>query len=273
MTVEFHYFTDPACENSWGNEPTLRRLFWEFEGGFREKLIMAGLARQFEGEMTGRMASWLETAASSGMPFDPLIWTENPLTGTYPACMAVKAAGQQGSEAEWKYLRHLREGIMCGRRRLDHADALGAVAGEAGLDVNRFRLDFGSSAILEEFGNDLERDHEFFGDSAAGADSEGPRRLPSARFRGEDGVFHDVHGPAEYELLRATAITAGAIPVRTDHPDVDTALEKFGRLAEAELLALTGLPEPVLLEQLWSGAKGWKYQAEDYLTGRTWHKS
>ena len=35
------------------------------------------------------------------MPCDPLLWREGPLRSTYPACLAVKAAGEQAD----KYLR------------------------------------------------------------------------------------------------------------------------------------------------------------------------
>lgn len=63
---------------------------------------------------------------------DPRLWTINPIFSSYPACLAVRAACEQGPEAGLRYLRRLREGIFCERRKLDHADALLADAGSAG---------------------------------------------------------------------------------------------------------------------------------------------
>jgi putative protein-disulfide isomerase len=90
------------------------------------------------------------------MPMDPRIWTEAPLSSTYPACQAVKAACEQGWEAGYRYLRQVREGIMFERRKLDHPEALLAAAGPARLDRRRFEIDLFSEAITEAFGADLD---------------------------------------------------------------------------------------------------------------------
>ena len=86
------------------------------------------------------------------MPVDPRLWSEGPIRSTYPACMAVKAAAEQGADAAARYLRALREGLMCFRRKLDAPEALVEEARAAGLDVARFRIDLGSNAIVEAFG-------------------------------------------------------------------------------------------------------------------------
>jgi hypothetical protein len=46
MPVDARYYTDPACP-SWGTEPKLRRLMWEFGDGLRFSWVMGGLARQY----------------------------------------------------------------------------------------------------------------------------------------------------------------------------------------------------------------------------------
>ena len=53
--------------------------------------------------------------------------------------MAVKAAAEQADDGGYRYLRRLREGLMCERRKLDHAEALVEEAARPGLDVERFR--------------------------------------------------------------------------------------------------------------------------------------
>jgi hypothetical protein len=68
--------------------------------------------------------------------------------------MAMEAAKDQ-NRAE-PYLRALREGIFCQRRKLDTPDALTDLAARTGLDVDRFKLDIASNHVVEQFGNDLE---------------------------------------------------------------------------------------------------------------------
>jgi putative protein-disulfide isomerase len=118
--IDASYFTDPACARSWGLEPALRRLRVEFGEQVRITYVMGGLAREFSAPER-RVAEWLDVAEATGMPVDPRLWLASPPRSSYPACMAVKAAAEQG--AEEPYLRRLREGLLCERRRLDHAEA------------------------------------------------------------------------------------------------------------------------------------------------------
>ena len=90
------------------------------------------------------------------MPTDPRVWFDGPMSSSYPACMAVKAAAEQAADGGYAYLRALREGIFCHGRKLDTTEALVEEARGAGLAVERFRVDLGSHAIVESFGADLE---------------------------------------------------------------------------------------------------------------------
>src|SRR5438128_12696696 len=94
------------------------------------------------------------------MPIDPLLWKEGPIRSTYPASMAVKAALEQADDGAYRYLRVLREGLLCFRRKLDTTEPLVEVAREAGLDVERFRIDLQSHAIVAAFGEDPEEDSD-----------------------------------------------------------------------------------------------------------------
>ena len=112
MPVNVRYYTDPACPYSWGAEPQLRRLMWEFGDGLRFSWVMGGLARAYGADyrdtesgvgsgtdpFADLMAQWLGTAADSGMPVDARLWSGNPIASTYPACQAVKAAAEQGPD-------------------------------------------------------------------------------------------------------------------------------------------------------------------------------
>jgi predicted DsbA family dithiol-disulfide isomerase len=251
VPLRLRYHTDPACPASWAAEPALRRLVVEFGADLSITYVMGGLAREYAAPHEARLLEWLEHAAHSGMPFDPRLWTEGPIRSTYPACIAVKAAAEQGPDAAGRYLRALREGLMCLRRKLDAKEALVEEARGAGLDVGRFRIDLDSHAILEAFGADLE---------ATRAHSHG---LPFVVVGDEERVC----GPAD---LRAAVVGAGARPAGDPTPDVLSALGRFGRMASAEVEAVCDLPGPRANAELWRLAAEWRVRPVRVLTGMLW---
>jgi predicted DsbA family dithiol-disulfide isomerase len=201
------------------------------------------------------------------MPVDPRLWLESPPSSSYPACLAVKAAGEQGCDRQAAYLRAVREGLACGRRKLDGADALADVAhGVAGLDVARFRIDLGSNAIVELLAGDLERAAE----AGRRAGEEGRVRLPSLEFSDADGRVHGVYGPQPYDAYRGAARAAGAAPADGPPPSVEEALRRFGTLATAEVAAACDLPGPRAAAELWRLAAEWRVRFERRMTGELW---
>jgi putative protein-disulfide isomerase len=252
MAVEVRYYTDPACPWSWSLEPTIRRLMVEFGDGLSWTYVMGGLARNFaedgdkQGVYSRLISHWLDVADVGGMPLDPRLWTEGPITSSYPGCMAVKAAAEQADP--YRYLRSLREGLFCFRRKLDTTEALVEAARAAGLDVERFRVDLASNAIVEIFGNDLEerRSREF--------------ELPTLVIGDEP-----VAGFQPYEAYRDAVAAAAADP-----PDVLSALRRFGRMATREVEQVCDLPGPRASAELWRLALEWKARPVRVLTGELW---
>jgi putative protein-disulfide isomerase len=276
MPISARLYTDPACVWSWATEPLRRRLEWEF-GEIDWRPVMGGMARTIEEpQRTEYMVEWLEVTDETGMPTDPLLWVRNPLSSTYPASQAVKAAAEQGQAAAMRYLRRLREGIMLGRRKLDHADALLAEAGPAGLDVARFEVDLRSHAIVEAFGNDLEETRDPSDDArAAGSVRPAPGGrervgFPTTVFAGADGEREAVYGPAPYDRLREAAIAVGGEPATGAPPEPMAAIERFGRLTTRELEELTQRPRPVLEAELWGLAREWRLKPEASPFGALW---
>jgi protein-disulfide isomerase-like protein with CxxC motif len=218
---------------------------------------MGGLAREYEGDLSFLIIEWLNAAGESGMPLDPRIWSgTGPLRSTFPACMAVKAAAEQGPQAEQRCLRVLREGIMCHRRRLDRTEPLVEEARRAGLDPDRFRIDLESAAITEAFGADLEE--------ARAAPS-----LPALHF-GDDGPGEWLSAGAPYSEWRVAALAAGATPAAGDRPDVLTALARFGSMATVEVEAVCDLAGPRASAELWRLASEWRVKPVRVLTGELW---
>ena len=248
MVVALTVFTDPACPVSWGAEPVLRRVEVEFAEQVRITYVMAGMAREIA-DPIAELRRWLDVAAETRMPCDPRLWLEAPLRSSYPACIAVKAAAEQGLDAP--YLRRLREGIACERRRLDHPEALLAAAREIpGLNADRFAVDLESNAIVEAFGADLERTRE------AGATS---------------GTFAIDGTPVPSCDLRRAIVDAGATPGPL--PSIEEALRRWPNTATPEVAAVCDLPGPRAPGELWRLAAEWRARHRTFVSGELWGSS
>jgi predicted DsbA family dithiol-disulfide isomerase len=266
--VHTYYYTDPACPWSWALEPTLRKLGHELAGSLTFTYVMCGMAREF-GDPIPLVSELLEAGDRSGMPVDPRLWLAAPPRSSHPACLAVKAAAEQGDPGP--YLRRLREGLMCRRRKLDSTDALIEEARTVpGLDLDKLRLAFGSHAIVEAFGADLDRA------GAVPAEHHAPGtgrvKLPSVEFVGADGTVHGVYGPADYASLAAAAIAAGAAPAPAAGapPSAEDALRRFGSMATAEVAAVCDLPGPRAPAELWRLATEWRVRPDRVGSGELW---
>ena len=264
--VHTYYYTDPACPWSWALEPALRKLSHELGNSIRVTYVMCGMAREF-GDPVPLVDEMLEAADRSGMPVDARLWLAAPPRSSHPACLAVKAAAEQGEPGP--YLRRLREGLMCRRRKLDSIDALLEEARSVPeLDLDKLRHAFGSHAIVEAFGADLDRaaavpvEHH--------APGTGRVKLPSLEFRGDDGVVHGVYGYSDYASLAAAAIAAGAEPARVAPPGVESSLVVFGSMATAEVAAVCDLPGPRAPAELWRLATEWRVRADRVGGGEMW---
>ncbi|MBV9465452.1 MAG: DsbA family protein [Solirubrobacterales bacterium] len=263
--VDVYYYTDPACPWSWALEPALRRLQHECAESLRISYVMCGMARVFEDPGSVAVES-LHASDRSGMPVDGRLWLEDAPRSSHPACLAVKAAAEQGDPAP--YLRRLREGLLCRRRRFDGTEALVEEARMVPeLDAARFRIDLGSHAMLEGFAADLDR-AAAVPEQHRAPDSARPQ-LPSLEFRGEDGVTHGVYGFSDYERLLDAARAAGAA-TGSSTPSIEEALRRFPTMATVEVAALCDLPGPNAPAELWRLAVGWRVKPERVGNGELW---
>jgi predicted DsbA family dithiol-disulfide isomerase len=252
VAVEATVFTDPYCPWSWAAEPQLHRLQVEFGDQLAYTFVIVGLRRDIDAAGAAALAlACLDAAAESGMPFDPRVFLRDPPASTHPAGLAVAAVSEQTDPAP--FLRRLREAIMLEGRRMDTAPALLDAARETGgLSIERLQVDFGSNAIVERFGADIERGRGV--------------RTPTVEFGNGDRV-DDLR---DYERLRAAAIAAGCEPVADGFPGVEAALRRFGSLATAEVAAVCDLAGPRAPAELWRLALEWRVRARRAGNGEMW---
>jgi len=263
--VHTRYYTDPACPWSWAFEPSFRRLLVEFGPSLQIEYVMAGMSSALDDPSSFALQA-LQAAEDSGMPVDVRLWLQDPPSNSHPACMAVKAAEEQGQAGP--YLRRLREGFFCHGRRLDNADGLLAEArAMPDLDLERFRIALASHGVLELLAADLERARQ----AAPEHHSSGEDRvtLPSLEFRAPDGQVRGAYGYCRYEALREAALAAGAQPEPVSL-SIEEALTRFGTLATVEVAELCGLPGPTAPAALWKLASEWRITPSRRGTGELW---
>ncbi len=226
---------------------------------------MGGMGSAFDDPSSFAVEA-LQASELSGMPVDVRLWLRDPPSSSRPACMAVKAADEQGRAGS--YLRRLREGFFCRGRRLDSADGLLAEARALpGLDLERFRIALASHGVLELLGADLERARQ----AAPEERSEGEDRvkLPSLEFQGEDGRVQGVYGYSRYDTLREAALAVGAVADPAT-PSIEEALSRFGPMATAEVAEVCRLPGPTAPAALWKMATEWRVRPERCGGGELW---
>lgn len=210
---------------------------------------MVGMAREVDA--AHMLTQTLEAVAESAMPADPRVWLAGAPRTSHTACLAVKAAAEQGMDGP--YLRRLREGLFCRRERIDHPDAFLAAARDvAGLDVARLDVDMRSNAMVELFGADR--------DMAAAACGDHRPQLPAFSVDGGEVV-----GPGQ---LRDAVLAAGATAAPL--PSVEEALARFPFLGAAEVAEVCGLPGPRASMELWRLAGEFRARPEQFVCGELW---
>jgi putative protein-disulfide isomerase len=242
--IEVTYFTDPLCSWGWAFEAVWRRLRYELQGRISWRYALGGMIPDWQTfndplhsiHRPAQMGpSWYEVRHLTGMPIDEMIWIQDPPASSYPACVAVKAAGRQGAAIEEAYLRRLREAVMLERRNIARREVLEELFDElAGHPLHalpaRFRRDLVGEEALEGFRGDLKD---------AGYRNIG--RFPAFILRGAAGRAVLLVGYRPYPVLREAmaAVAPGLEPSRTAADPVAYALH-WGSITAAEVAEATG---------------------------------
>jgi putative protein-disulfide isomerase len=206
--VEACCYTDPLCPWSWAMAPHWSRLRREFGPRLAWRDVMGGMIPNWQSyedpvncvHSPAQMGpQWYQVRRLLDVPLDERIWHEDPPSSSYPACLAVKAAGRQGVEAGAAYLHLVREAVMLRRRNVARGEVLAALAETLAtapppavvFDAGRFRDDLVGPEVRDAFHDDL-RALRYAGIA----------RLPTLTLRGPSGPGIALVGYRSYETLR-----------------------------------------------------------------------
>jgi len=153
------YVMDPMCSWCWGFAPVIERVARERPDGMALRWVMGGLAPDSDEPMPERVReyvqnAWRAVASRTGAEFNFEFWERcQPRRSTWPACRAVHAAERQGPGRGPEMARAVQRAYYLEARNPSDPETLADVAGEQGLDRDRFAADLASAevdALLKE---------------------------------------------------------------------------------------------------------------------------
>ncbi|MFH0993795.1 MAG: DsbA family protein [bacterium] len=140
--VDFYYFTDPACSHCWALDPVMNRVKHEWADHLRVVTVMGGMiengmayADRTSEEATEMASHWAEVGLYYNIPIDGSVWTENPISSTWPASIAYLAIHITQPEAADKFLRLVREAAFIERKNIALPEVLAPLLQSVGADA------------------------------------------------------------------------------------------------------------------------------------------
>ena len=146
--VRIEFYTDPLCCWSWAFERSWQRLLLDYRECIEFEYVMCGMIEDWRTyhdpinavSNPAQMGPlWMHASDITGVPMKFEVWSDDPPSSSYPACIAVKTMGLQSSIAETEYLYRLRKALMEDGSNIAKPEVLIAVAEQ--MDQSCFDLD------------------------------------------------------------------------------------------------------------------------------------
>ena len=145
MDKRLIYVHDPMCSWCWGFAETWQRLRELIGDEIPIMRLLGGLAADSDEPMPESMQQMLQQTwqhieqVIPGKKFNFEFWTScTPRRSTYPACRAVIAAREQGEQYDELMTRQIQQAYYQQARNPSDNTTLIELAGEIGLDADRF---------------------------------------------------------------------------------------------------------------------------------------
>jgi putative protein-disulfide isomerase len=162
MVITLFYVHDPMCSWCYAFDSSLTALQKELPNFIRIKKIIGGLAPDTTQSMPVELQkniqqTWRRIEQTvPNMLFNYDFWIINrPVRSTYPACRAILAARQQGSDFEDKMIGAIQTAYYQKAKNPSLPSTLLQCALEVGLAVDKFANDLTSDEIEEELQNEI----------------------------------------------------------------------------------------------------------------------
>jgi putative protein-disulfide isomerase len=145
MNTTLIYVHDPMCSWCWGFTDVYEQLLERLPAEIEIRRLVGGLAPDSDVPMPESMQAMLQQTwrrietTIPGTQFNFEFWHQCvPRRSTYPACRAVIAAREQGESYDPIMTRAIQQAYYQQARNPSDDETLIELAGEIGLDVNRF---------------------------------------------------------------------------------------------------------------------------------------
>ncbi len=262
------YFTDPICSACWSIEPQLRKLMMEYGDYFTVQYHMGGLLPSWEGFNGGGITKpsdvahhWEEMSQYFDMPIDGDVWLNDPLSSSYPPCIAFKAAEMQSERQAANFLRRIREMVFLEKKNITRWEHIKLAAFETGLDTAKLAADYNGPA-LQSFREDLNLAAKY-----------GVRGFPAIFFSDTLNNQLTVYGYHPYEDFETAIKKLGTdIQKRTYETKEDHLFHHFASLTDKEFSVLANVPKAEATASLESLEKRGKIQKYQSKNGTLWRK-
>lgn len=150
------YFADPMCSWCYGFSPVIEQVRHAYGRALPIRVVMGGLRPGTETPMTPEAkrqvtGHWNHVHEASGLPFDPAVLErEGFIYDTDPAARAVVVVRREGEDVALRYLGAVQRAFYAENRDVTSGDVLADLAGEFGLDRDRFLADWASEEAKQE---------------------------------------------------------------------------------------------------------------------------
>lgn len=151
MKHRLYYAHDPMCSWCYAFKPALNKLIAELPTSLEIIYYLGGLAPDTDESMPEEtrvfvQSNWQRIEEQvTNTEFNYAFWTDcQPRRSTYPACRAVIAARQQGTEYDLEMIWAIQNAYYRQARNPSELSTLIELAEEIGLDKKQFSLAIGS---------------------------------------------------------------------------------------------------------------------------------
>ena len=206
--IEMTFYTDPLCCWSWAMRPHWQQFLSFLTVPVNVTYKMAGLLPSWKhfNDTTNAISKpvqmgpeWMHARGVTGADIQEKIWVADPPASSFPACIAVIAAGCQSPVTGQEYLYQAQLAVMTQCRNVAKREVLLDIAAR----VHAIHPDFDVAAFRKDLLGDKPRD--IFRKDMQEAKFLNITRLPTIVFRSRRGPATITSGYQTTEMLVAAA--------------------------------------------------------------------